>query len=135
MGTESMVIEAGYYDIKVTGAISAADSQTKLDQCVATLDPVTCSGIVRTPTGVINGFANQLQNIGGIETSGIDWSIKTVMEETRWGQVSFLSLNTYLIDYTEIQPTSTGVTRIKREGTELGSPERGFNQFQIDLYC
>lgn len=129
-GISALVFEADYYDITINGAIQPPDPQTKLTQCVATLDPILCNGINRTPSGVINAFDNLLGNIGGISTSGFDWSIKLALEETAFGQFSFQWLNTYLDEYTERVPTATGFTEFDRVGTELGSPERGFNQYK-----
>lgn len=130
MGMESFVVDANYYDIEVSGAIQAPNPQTKLNQCVNTLDPLICADITRTPGGAINGFNNRLDNIAGIETNGFDWSITATTEEFPFGQFRFQSLNTYLNDYTEIVPTSTGVARLSREGMELGSPEQGFIKYK-----
>lgn len=133
MGIASVVIEANYYNIKIDGAIQAPNPQTKLSQCVSTLDPLICGDISRTSGGTINGFNNQLANIAGIETDGFDWSINTTTQDTGFGRFHFQWLNTYLNDYTEIIPTSTGVTRLSREGIELGSPEQGYNKFKSTL--
>ena len=132
-GLDSLLIEANYYDISIDSAIQAPNAQTKLTQCVATLDPLTCAGINRTAAGTINSFASQLGNIGGIETNGFDWSITLTSAETGIGQFRLQSINTYLNEYTEIVATSTGVSRLAREGIELGSPERGFTKFKSTL--
>ncbi len=129
-GMESLVIDANYYDIDIEGAIQAPNPQTKLNQCVNTLDPLICGDISRTASGTINSFQNQLANIAGIETNGFDWTITATTQEFSFGQFRFQSLNTYLNEYNEIVPTSTGVTSIAREGTELGSPEQGFTRFK-----
>jgi iron complex outermembrane recepter protein len=129
-GVSALVFEADYYHIKINGAIQPPDPQTKLNSCVATLDPVLCSGINRTASGTINGFNSLLSNIGGITTSGFDWSVKLALEENALGQFSFQWLNTYLDKYNERVPTSTGFASIKRDGFELGSPERGFNHYK-----
>ncbi len=129
-GISNLVFEADYYDIEIENAIQPPDPQTKLDQCIATLDPVTCSGINRTSGGVINGFNSLLSNIGGIETSGYDWSVKLDLEEGPLGAFGFQWLNTYLDTYEESVPTSTGFDVFDRAGTELGSPERGFNRYK-----
>ena len=129
-GISKLVVEADYYHIKINGAIQPPDPQTKLNSCVATLDPVLCGGIVRTPRGTINAFDNLLGNIGGITTAGFDWSVKLALEETGIGQFSFQWLNTYLDKYIERIPTSTGFAVLNRKAQELGSPERGFNRYK-----
>ena len=130
---ESLVIEGNFYDIKIDGAIQPLDAQLQLDGCINTLDSALCNGIVRTPTGVISSFNNRLTNIGGINTRGFDWSFTYTVPLGSAGDINVQSLNTYLIDYTELSPTSTGFLEIPREGTLRGSPQLAFPRYKSTL--
>jgi iron complex outermembrane receptor protein len=132
-GLESLTIEANYYDISVNNAIQAPVALDQLTACIATLEAALCDGINRTPTGVINAFENQLGNIGGIDTSGFDWTVTIVTEDSGLGQFRLTWDNTLLDKYTETLQTPTTVLTFQREGTELGSPERGFNKYKSTL--
>ena len=92
----------------------------QINRCVGTLDPALCAGIHRTSGGVINGFANQLLNIGAIKTTGWDLNIRWSMPEFRWGRFGVLWQTTHLSDFTELTPSSSGFQETKRAGTEKG---------------
>jgi iron complex outermembrane receptor protein len=74
-----------------------------------------------------------LLNIGGIETNGIDWAVRFATEEKGWGSLSVTWANTHLLEYTEIVEGPDGAVSTRREGTELGSPERGFVEWRSSL--
>ena len=131
---DALEIEVNYFDIEVDDAIQALDAQVQLSGCVLTLDASLCNGISRTPGGVINGFNNQLTNIGGIETKGYDFTIRYSSPDTRYGAFSASLVGTSLDEYTEIIPTEDGFTDVKREGTEIGDPERGFPELKYNVY-
>ena len=131
---ESVVIEANYYNIQLDGAIQALNAQDQLNQCVATLDPLFCSGISRGPGGSIVRFENQLTNIGRIETDGIDWSVTATTEESDIGRFRIAWNNTLLDDFKEFTLGTGGtLVGVQRAGTELGSPERGFVEYKSSL--
>ena len=132
MGLANMTFELNYYDITIDDAIQAPDAGDVLDQCVQTLNPIFCDNVTRVGATVtrIDGV---LLNIGGIETSGIDWSVSFATEEKNWGSLGVIWSNTNLLDYTEIVNGPDGPVRIGREGTELGSPERGFVEWRSSL--
>ncbi len=83
--SERVDIEFTWYRHEVEGAIQAIDAQTQLDLCVATLDPLYCSGITRAVTGGINSFNNRLTNLGSIETDGYDIDLFWTFPETEGG--------------------------------------------------
>ena len=132
-GIEALLFELNYYDITIDNAIQPPDAQDVLDQCINTTDPFFCDNVTRTPTGTITRIDGILQNIGGIETSGFDWKIELLLAPSDVGQFRISWLNTYLSDYTEIIPGPDGFVKISREGTELGSPERGFTTWKSTL--
>ncbi len=116
--------EFTYYNIELDKAIPALDAQVQINRCVATLDPVLCGGISRTAGGDINGFANQLLNIGATETKGWDLNIRWVMPETGIGRFSVNWQNTWLDKFIESTETATGFVDTERKGTERGSPHK-----------
>lgn len=130
---DELSFEVTYYDHEVKRAIQALDAEVQLEGCVATLDPGLCSGISRTSGGVINGFANQLTNIGGIKTSGYDFSVKYLSPELSIGQLAITWQTTTLSDYTQVVPTSTGFVDVPLEGTETGDPEQAYPELKSSI--
>jgi iron complex outermembrane recepter protein len=66
-----------YFNIKIEGAIQGIGADTILDQCDQTADPFFCGLVQRDGSGSLwrssNGFVTNLsQNIGRLETSGVD---------------------------------------------------------------
>ena len=130
---EALQAEFTYYSHEVDGAIQALDAEVQLAGCVATLDPGLCSGITRTAGGVINNFSNQLTNIGGIETSGYDFTLRYSSPETSYGQWKIDWMTTVLDEYVEIVPTSTGFVDVALEGTETGDPEQAYPELKSSV--
>jgi iron complex outermembrane receptor protein len=130
---DSFDVEIAYYDINVDGAIAPLDAQLQLDRCVSGGDDTLCEGIERTSEGSIFRFGNTLQNLGGIETRGIDLTLTWRMPSTDAGRFRFTSMTNYLIDFWEKIPTVDGVDTIKREGTVAGEPERAFPRWKSSL--
>ena len=131
-GLGGLTFEVNYYDITVDNAIQAPDAGDVLLQCVQTLNPLFCDNVTRVGATVtrIDGI---LQNIGGIETNGIDWSLSFVTNEKDWGSIDVTWANTHLLDYTEFSEGPDGTVSTSREGTELGSPERGYLEWRSTL--
>ena len=127
---EALQAEVTYYDHEVNGAIQALDAEVQLAGCVATLDPGLCSGISRTSGGVINNFSNQLTNIGGIETSGYDFTLRYSSPETSIGRWQINWMTTVLDEYVQVVPTSTGFVDVALEGTETGDPEQAYPELK-----
>jgi len=119
-------IEANYYRIKIKNAIFS-DAADKLARCVATLDPVACAAVTRSPlTGQITQISGVLDNVNGINTKGLDLNLAYRTEETGMGRFGFTFNNTFLFNYDVIVPTADGTAKISREGTEQGSPDQAF---------
>ncbi len=127
---DQLQFELTYYEHELDGAIQAIDAEVQLQSCVNTLDSTLCNGISRTPSGVINGFANQLNNIAGIDTSGYDFSVTYMSPETQYGRFQVTWYNTFLDEFVEILPTSTGTTRNALQGTEVGDPEQAYPEWK-----
>ncbi|WP_234030212.1 TonB-dependent receptor domain-containing protein [Erythrobacter mangrovi] len=99
-----------YFNIKVKDAIQGIGADTILSACTATADPTYCSLINRDASGSIwrssGGFVNDLsQNIGGVETSGIDVNVAYSRQIGNAGRLSFTFIGTYLDELV----TDTGV--------------------------
>ena len=132
-GVENLGVEVNYFDIKVDDAIQAVDAEVQLNRCISTLDPVSCAGISRTANGVINGFSNQLTNIGSIETSGYDLRIDYTSPQTSVGSFAVNWSSSILDKYVVATPTSSGFASVDRAGTELGDPETAYPELKSTL--
>ncbi len=130
---DSFDIELAYFDIQLDGAIAPIDAQVQINRCVIGGDDTLCQGISRTPQGTINAFSNTLQNLGGINTRGIDVALTYLMPVTELGRFRFTSVSNYLLDFHERIPTSEGFDTLKREGRVVGEPERAFPKFKSSL--
>ena len=127
-----VTFEANYYDITVDNAIQAPDAGDVLLQCVQTLSPAFCDNVTRIGSTVtrVDGV---LLNIGGIETTGFDWTVTLDFEPTSIGEFRARWSNTHLLDYVETTNGPDGPVSVDRAGTELGSPERGFVEWKSTL--
>ncbi len=134
-GIERVLLEANYYDITIDDAVQAPNGQDLLDACIDTLDPQFCSQVNRTAGGTITSIEGQLQNIGGIETDGVDMSLDVSTSETGIGSFRFNLMASFLLNYDELfaDLTNGGFNRVSREGTEIGSPTRGFVEDKVTL--
>lgn len=130
---EQFTIDANYYNIELENAIQALSAGDQLTNCIATLDPLFCDGIVRGSGGSIITFANQLTNIGRIETDGFDWTFNLTTPELGFGSLRFQWANTYLSSFKEFTPGATGLIGTERAGTEVGSPTRGYVRYKSTL--
>ena len=128
-----LTFDANYYDIELDDPIQALNAGAQLTNCVATLSPVFCNGIVRASNGEIIAFANQLTNIGRIETSGYDLTVTLASEPTKAGSFRIQFSGTYLDDYTEFTQGIGTLIGTQRAGTEVGAPTRGFVRFKGSL--
>jgi iron complex outermembrane receptor protein len=130
---EQLTFDVNYYDIKLESAIQALSAQIQLTNCVNSLSPLFCDGIVRGPGGSITAFANQLTNIGRIETDGFDWTVMLATPELGFGSLRFQWSNTYLAGYKEFTLGANGLVGTERAGIEVGSPTRGFVRYKSTL--
>ncbi len=129
---EGLTSEFTYYDISLDNAIEAIDAQTQLDVCAATNDPALCGGISRTGSGVINGFANQLGNIGGIDTNGWDTNLTYISPETSYGTFQVNWQNTFVNKFDESAISSTGGST-SRDLLALEANDKGIPKWRSTL--
>jgi len=130
-GVADITVELTYWNIDLSGAIQPIDQDVKLQGCVATLDPVLCDGISRSGGGAINQLNLQLQNIGGIETDGLDITFDYNSPQTDFGQFHVGAKATWVNSFEESFPTEDGFTVVERVGTEQGDPEKGWPRWQV----
>jgi len=127
-------IEVNYTEITLDNAIQALSGQTVLDRCANTGDALSCATISRTSSGAISAISNPLINIGGIKTRAIDLNLLWSSPDTDYGRFTVTSNTTFLLEFTEKQPTSTGFANITREGTERGSPDQAYPKTKSNFY-
>ena len=127
-------VEVAYSQIKLDNAIQALSGQTVLDRCANTGDALSCATVTRTASGVISAINNPLINIGGIKTRALDVNLLWSAPESGLGHFAVTSNTTFLLEFTEKQPTSTGFANVKREGTERGSPDQAYPKVKSNLY-
>lgn len=112
--------ELTFYKQVVDNAIQAPDAQTQLNRCVASGDPASafCQGITRGTTGDINGFNDQLRNLGTIKTQGYDLAITWIGPKKRYGRFSSNWQTTYTENYSATDG-DTGLKEPRRVGYEV----------------
>ena len=139
-GLERLLIEANYYDIDIDAAMQAPDAQDLLNGCIDTLEAL----LLRRDQSYFRRHDHQhrgaLQNIGGIETDGIDINFDLTTVETGIGGFRFQWLTSLLLSYDELFANPAGgFDRVDRKGFELGSPTRGFvetkSTLNTDWFC
>ncbi|HET9623620.1 MAG TPA: TonB-dependent receptor [Kofleriaceae bacterium] len=125
--------ELAYWDIRLDQAISAVDAQYQIDSCVIGKNDAFCNGITRNPTGVITTFNNQLQNIGGINSRGFDFTAAYRSPRTSIGKFRATSTSSLLLAYEERVPAGTGFVTNNLTGLVSGVPERAFPRLKSNL--
>ena len=123
-------IEANYYDISVDGAVATVGADVLLNRCAQAGDALSCAAVTRTASGAIVTINGLLQNIGGIDTRGVDVTLNYRTPELSAGQFGLYLSATRLLEYTETVPATAGFTAIEREGTERGSPDQAFPKWK-----
>jgi iron complex outermembrane receptor protein len=130
---DSLDLEVNYYDIAMKLAIQPIGADTLLGRCAESNDAFSCAAIARTASGAVAQISGLLQNIGAIETKGLDITLGWRSPETSIGEFGVDFVNVILTDYTEIVPATLGFTRIGRDGTERGSPDQAFPEYKFSL--
>jgi iron complex outermembrane receptor protein len=94
--------EFDYFHYKVTDAIQAPDIQALLNGCYdGSVTGAPCAGFERDPTAGFNlkPPVDFLDNLGTIQTSGIDFKANWTGPEMSWGQLSASLQSTHNIKY------------------------------------
>ena len=107
-----------YYDLQINDAIQGLNPSDVLVACVNTLDPQFCGLTPRSSNGVLGVIDNQLQNIGGIDSSGFDVAIAYSSPDWPIGQVDVTFNASFLSDYEEATENIDGTETVTdRTGT------------------
>ncbi len=94
--------EANYFSYEITDAIQAPDIQAILNGCYdGSITGAACAGFVRDPAAGFNLVppTNFLDNLGSIETSGVDLRANWLSPEWSWGELSATLQSTYTSKY------------------------------------
>ncbi len=114
----ALTLALDFYDLEIEDAVQGRDPGDIVDACVETLDPFFCGAIERAASGAINLVDNQLQNIGAIEASGFDFSLRYASPERSYGHFDLVLDATFLSDYTEFTLNPDGsLSATDRTGT------------------
>ncbi|HLU05466.1 MAG TPA: TonB-dependent receptor [Woeseiaceae bacterium] len=129
---EGLTTSLDYYSLEIDDAIQGRDPGDVIDACVLTLDPLFCDLTPRTSSGQLGVVDNQLQNIGGIEASGLDFAIEYLGPETGFGTFSARFNATYLNEYLEITPNIDDTATVTdRTGTHTDETfQRAFPEWR-----
>jgi iron complex outermembrane receptor protein len=130
---ERLTTSVDFYDLTIDDAVEGRDPGDVIDACVETLDPLFCDLVQRTGTGNINLVNNQLQNIGRIEASGVDFGLRYSGPETKIGRFNAGFNATYLNEYMEFTLNPDGsFAATDRTGTLTNQTfQRGFPELRI----
>lgn len=96
-----LALSVDYFDIKLTGAIQGIGADTIVGGCTSSADAFLCSLVNRDSSGSLwrssNGYVNDLsQNIGGLQTAGVDINGSYSREIGSAGRMSLTFVGTYL---------------------------------------
>ena len=129
---ESFTVSLDYYDLEVEDAVQGRDPSDVLVACVDTLDPLFCNLTPRAVSGSLDVIDNQLQNIGGIESSGFDLLLSYASPEFGWGRLDATLNATFLSDFIEKTANpSGGETSTDRTGTHTNETfQRAFPELR-----
>lgn len=124
-------VEVNYYDISLDGAIQPIGADTIFGRCLENGDALSCGAITRTASGAVAQVNGRLQNIGGIDTDGIDVTLNWRGQPTSAGTFGLSLSQSFLLSFTETIPATAGSAEINREGTERGSPDQAYPEYKL----
>ena len=129
---EGLTTSLDFYNLEIDDAIQGREPGDLITACVLTLDPLFCDLTPRGSTGRLGLVDNQLQNIGGIEESGVDFAVNYTSPETGVGQFLARLNATYLNEYKEITANiDEGVTETDLTGTHTSETfQRAFPEWR-----
>ncbi len=105
---EDLTLSVDFYDLEIEDAIQGRSPGDVIDACVNTLDATLCSSVPRSASGRVGLVNNQLQNIGRIESSGLDLALKYTIPTEKFGQFLISFNATQLRDYKEFVSNPDG---------------------------
>jgi iron complex outermembrane receptor protein len=131
--SDEVVFELNYTEIKLDQAIQAKDSQAIADLCATTGDAAACATITRASDGSVRAITNPLINVGGIQARYFDIGVTWTSPDWSIGQFSVESRTARLLEFTELVALGNEVAPRALEGTERGSPAKGWPETRSTL--
>jgi iron complex outermembrane receptor protein len=137
----SLVVSIDYFNIKVKDTIGPIGEDTILSSCIATGDPIYCSGIHRDPNGSLwksnTGFVSDLNvNFGSLSTKGLDVKADYRQPLPAVGSLVFSLEGTKLIAL-NTQPLTNGPSYNCEGyfGTVCGAPNPGWRHVLLTTWA
>jgi len=99
--SQRLDFEVSYYHHKIDDAIQARDIQALLETCLREggVNSVNCTPFTRGAGGNLNPPENFLDNLGRIETDGVDLKVNWSSTDFSWGRLSASLQSTFVNDY------------------------------------
>jgi outer membrane receptor protein involved in Fe transport len=121
--TENIDFSLDYYNYDIENVITK-DTQYKFD--TQGNDPLVVerlpSNIANDPGEVVRIF-DKYENVGNIQTSGLDFDIGYNLQNTELGDFKFTYVLNYVLEYEDIRPNSDGSTRVDTQEGDFKQPE------------
>lgn len=122
-------IAIDYFDIEIEDVIAGIGADLIINTCVATADPFFCNLINRSPGNYSLWRSNEgyiidtLQNLGSLQTSGIDFDVRYMFETDSWGTFTTSLIGTQLDELvTQPLPGGSKYDCAGLYGTVCGTP-------------
>jgi iron complex outermembrane receptor protein len=110
--SDGMTLSVDYYSVEIDSAVQGLSPGELIDACVETLDPLFCENTPRTSSGQLDTVQNRLQNLGGIDASGVDIAFSYLSPETFVGSFTLDFDATYLEEYKETTNNPDGTQSV-----------------------
>ena len=126
--SDGMTLSVDYYSVEIDSAVQGLSPGELIDACVETLNPVFCDNTPRTSSGQLDTVQNKLQNLGGIDASGVDIAFSYLSPETNFGTFTVDVDATHLNEYVERTNNPDG-TQSSNDLTGTAPDETFFRAF------
>ncbi|MCG8436184.1 MAG: TonB-dependent receptor, partial [Gammaproteobacteria bacterium] len=123
---EGLSLSLDYWKIEIDNAIVGLTGQQITNGCHINNNQSQCDLITRNNAGAIVDLIAAGQNIGGLETEGIDFSVSYNLPEFNWGRIRLVWDTTYLDEFDLILTNPDGSeSTTSFVGTNTGSSAGG----------
>ena len=126
--SDGITLSVDYYSVEITDAVQGLSPGELIDACVETLDPAFCVNTPRSGSGRLSTVQNELQNLGGIDASGVDIAFSYLSPETSVGTFTLDVDATHLAEYIERTNNPDG-TQSENDLTGTAPDETFFRAF------
>ena len=110
--SDGITLSVDYYSVEIDSAVQGLSPDELITACVETLDPVFCDNTPRTSSGQLDTVQNKLQNLGGIDASGVDIAFNYLSPETSIGTFTVDVDATHLAEYKEFTNNPDGTQSV-----------------------